>query len=181
MLVIHPNDSSTKVLSALYQNKKDAVVMTQNASSSDIKKSLHHLPKSERLMLLGHGSDAGLFSREGDGDEFNRIIVGHQHSYYLRGRSNIVGIWCNADLFARKEGLHGLFSGMIISEMEEAEQYGIPTTQEELDTELQIFVHHLGMHLNSDAPLHKIPEYMRNTLYHPCLLNEFNYRNLYFL
>lgn len=181
MLVIHPSDSTTKVLSSLYQKEKDAIVLTQNASTAEIKRSLHHLPKSERLMLLGHGSDAGLFSREKDGEEFNRIIVGHQHSYYLRGRSNIVGIWCNADQFARKEGLHGLFSGMIISEMEEAEQYGIPTDQEELDIELQIFVHWLEKFVNSDTPLHKIPEYMKNILYHPCLLNEFNYRNLYFL
>lgn len=181
MLVIHPEDSTTKVLSALYADIDDANVLTQRTSAAQIKKCLHHLPKTERLMLLGHGSDSGLFSREKDGEEFSRIIVGHPHVYYLRGRSNNIGIWCNADLFARKEGLHGLFSGMIISEMNEAEEYGIPTTQDELAIELQIFVHHLERYINSGTPLNKIPQYMRNTMYHPCLLNKFNYRNLHYL
>ncbi len=36
-----------------------------------------------------------------------------------RAISNIIGIWCHTDKFARKEGLRGLFSGMIISDIKE--------------------------------------------------------------
>ena len=73
-------------------------------------------------MLLGHGSDKGLSFRKDDSkDEFDKVIVSHAHAYHLRkhGR-NSVAVWCNADQFACAEGLHGLFTGMIISELSEA-------------------------------------------------------------
>lgn len=181
MLVIHPADSTTSVLASLYRNDVAATVLTQATAAAEVKRRLHHLPVSERLMLLGHGSDCGLFSRMAEGGEFDRIIVGHPHSFYLRGRCNIIAIWCNADAFARKEGLHGLYSGMIISEMEEADQYGVKTTKEELDRELQTFVDRLGAYISSGTPLHKIPECMRTAPYRPCPLNDFNYQNLYYL
>lgn len=88
-------------------------------------------------MLLGHGSDKGLFFRADDSkDEFDKIIVSHSHAYHLRKHGgNIVAVWCNADQFARAEGLHGLFTGMIVSELNEALLYQVKTTQEELNRE----------------------------------------------
>lgn len=194
MLVIHPKDPTTEVLGRLYQKslpevEEEAVpgeggvtVMTQEASTTDIKRALHHLRKSERLMLLGHGSDNGLFSRpEAGTGEFDRIIVGHPHAFYLRGRTNTVAIWCNADQFARKEGLHGLFSGMIVSEMEEAVIYGIATSQEELDREIPLFVDRLSELINSETPLWEVAALMKSFNFSPTPLNEFNYSHLYYL
>ena len=65
--------------------------------------------------MLGHGSDRGLFFREDDSkDVFDRIVVGNPHAFQLRRHGgNIVAVVCNADLFARAEGLHGLFTWMI--------------------------------------------------------------------
>lgn len=181
MLVIHPNDITTKVLEGLYLNDEGGRVLKEESSNSDIRSALHRLPKWERLMLLGHGSHAGLFSREKDEAEFNRIIVGHPHSFYLRGRSNIVAIWCNADLFARKEGLHGLFSGMIISEMKEAEEYKISTSEEELEREIPLFVGRLRKLLDDGMPLWEIPDAMMDSGFERSELNEFNYSRLYYL
>lgn len=172
---------TTRVLSRLYCEDASAIVLTQEASPVQVKKCLHHLSATERLLLLGHGSDCGLFSREFDGEDFNRIIVGHPHAYYLRGRSNTVAIWCNADLFARKEGLHGLFSGMIISEMEEAKQYAVSTSQEELDRELPLFVDRINAFLRSEMPLRDVPEAMLNSHFTPSELNLFNYSHLHFI
>ena len=126
MLVVHPKDITTSVLTSLYKGT-DSKVVDQTASKREIEHLLHHCPPHERIMLLGHGSDNGLFSRTDDNVlEFDRIIVGHSHAYYLRHHgANMIGIWCHADKFARKEGLHGLFSGMIISDKKEAEEYGI--------------------------------------------------------
>lgn len=45
----------------------------------------------------------------------------------------IVGMWCNANLFAEKERLHCLFTDIIVTEMSEALLYDINTSQEELD------------------------------------------------
>ena len=69
----------------------------------------------ERIMLLEHGPNNGLFSCTDDNvPEFDRIIVGHSHAYYLRhDGANIIGIWCHADKLVRKVGLYALFSGMI--------------------------------------------------------------------
>ena len=96
MLIIHPKDRTTSVLSALYDGK-DANVISSNCSNKEIEHLLHHVSTQERIMLLGHGSDKGLFYREDDTkDEFGKIIVGHPHSFHLRKHGgNLIGIWCH--------------------------------------------------------------------------------------
>ena len=110
--MIHPKDKTTTVLSLLYEGM-EVRLLDQSSNSAIIRRVLNHIPRKERIMLLGHGSDKGLFSRDNDEQEvFNRLMVHHPHAYYLRKHEgNIVAVWCNADLFARKEGLHGLFTG----------------------------------------------------------------------
>ena len=74
MLVVHPKDRTTSVLSTLYEGK-DANVISCNCSNKEIEHLLHHVSSQERIMLLGHGSDKGLFYREDDTkDEFDKII-----------------------------------------------------------------------------------------------------------
>jgi len=124
------------MLSALYEGM-ETKVLDESHSNADIRHALNRVAPSERIMLLGHGTDKGLFYRKDDTqDGFNGLVISHKHTYYLRKHSgNIIAVWCHADLFARAEGLHGLFTGMIISEKSEAAEYGIATTQEELDRE----------------------------------------------
>lgn len=83
MLVVHPTDITTAILSTLYKEIESKVV-NQNMSKREIENLLHHCPQRERIMLLGHGSDKGLFSRTDDMiPEFDRIIIGHSHAYDL--------------------------------------------------------------------------------------------------
>ena len=113
---------------------------------------------------------------------FDRIIIGHSHAYYLhRHPGHLVGIWCNADLFARKEGLHGLFSGMIITEMDEAQMYGIETSPGELYVENDRLADNLRGMLDLKIPLCDIPRQMlkADNVHSP--LTEFNYHNFYYL
>lgn len=56
MLVIHPKDKTTAMLSALYDGL-GAQVVDDDRSSKEMRHLLHHVPKQERVMLLGHGSD----------------------------------------------------------------------------------------------------------------------------
>ncbi len=182
MLVIHPIDETTDFLKLLY-DPDEVTVINQSTCNTDVKSLLNHVPRQERIMLLGHGSENGLFSR-GDSDfpDFDRLMISHQHSYYLRRHGgNIVGIWCNADAFARKEGLHGLFSGMIISDIDEAKEYGFDTSEEELEKENLKLAFHLGFHLCKGTPLHLIPEIMchSDNIHNP--LTRFNYNNFYYL
>lgn len=183
MLVIHPKDRTTAFLSALYEGT-DAMVLDQNSSKKEIEHILHHQSKQERIMLLGHGSDNGLFTREDDTKlVFERIIVGHPHAYYLRKHGcNIIGIWCYADKFARKEGLHGLFSGMIISDRQEAEEHGFITEQHILDEMNEVMFAGLRRLLDDNIPLYEIPERMKAL--NPDSgsgLADFNYGNFYYL
>lgn len=182
MLVIHPKDKTTAMLSALYDGLNVHVV-NGDCSNKEMGRFLHRVPSRERIMLLGHGSNKGLFFRADDSkDEFDRIIVGHAHAYHLRKHgSNIVAVWCNADLFARAEGLHGLFTGMIISELNEALQYDVVTTQEELETENVKLAQRLRTLLDEDIPLNEIPKRMMamDDVHSP--LTTFNYGNFYYL
>ena len=84
MLVIHPKDKTTAMLSALYEGL-EAQVVADCRSTKEMGHLLHHVSTQERIMLLGHGSGKGLFYRADDSKEgFDKIIVGHPHAYHLR-------------------------------------------------------------------------------------------------
>lgn len=182
MLVIHPKDKTTAMLSALYDGQ-EALVVDDLRSTKETGHLLHHVSTQERIMLLGHGSDKGLFFRADDSkDEFDKIIVGHSHAYHLRKHGgNIVAVWCNANLFARAEGLHGLFTGMIVSELNEARLYQIETTQEELDRENGKLAMRLRTLLDEGIALCEIPKRMlvMDDVRSP--LTTFNYNNFHHL
>ena len=182
MLVIHPKDKTTAMLLALYDGL-EAQVVADYHTTKEMGRLLHHVSTQERIMLLGHGSDKGLFFRADDSKEkFDRVIVGHPHAYHLRRHGgNIVAVWCNADQFARAEGLHGLFTGMIVSELSEALLYQIETTQEELDRENVKLAMRLRTLLDKRIPLSEIPKRMSamDDVHSP--LTTFNYNNFYYL
>ena len=98
-----------------------------------------------------------------------------------RHGSNLIGIWCHADKFARSEGLHGLFSGMIISDKTEAEEYGIITLQHLIDEANEVMFARLRMLLDEKTPLSEIPERMKALNDKPSWLTNFNYESFYYL
>lgn len=183
MLVIHPKDHTTAYLSALYKGVDNAVIISGNISRADLNHKLHHTPKSERILLLGHGSDKGLFWRNNDMEPgFDGIVLGHPHTFHLRNHgSNIIAVFCNADKFAQEEHLHGLFTGMIISELSEAEEFGIQTTEEEIGCENWKFVERLHSLLEGNVSLCDIPRRMLEMDDSHTPLTEFNYHRIYFL
>lgn len=182
MLVIHPKDKTTAMLSALYDGLEVQVVADYR-TTKEMGRLLHHVSTQERIMLLGHGSDKGLFFRKDDSkDEYDKVIVSHAHAYHLRKHDgNIVAVWCNADQFARAEGLHGLFTGMIVSELNEALLYQVETTQEELDRENVKLARRLRALLDERIPLSEIPKRMLAMDDVQSPLTTFNYNNFYYL
>ena len=181
MLVIHPKDKTTAMLSALYDGL-EAQVVTDYRTTKEMGHLLHHVSTQERIMLLGHGSGKGLFYRADDSKEgFDKIIGGHPHAYHLRKHGgNIVAVWCNADQFARGEGLHGLFLGMIVSELSESLLYQVETKQEELDRENVKLATRLRALLDERFPLSEIPKRMlaMDDVHSP--LTTFNYKNFFY-
>ena len=179
--VVHPNDRTTAVLKGLYEGQ-NVCLLDERMTNAEIRHGLHRADPFEPLMLLGHGSDRGLFSRIDDTQEnFDRILVGKHHLYYLRRQHRIIGIWCHADLFARQYHLCGLFTGMFISEMAEAEEYGVLTNPEELQIELQKFVLRLRTLLNVGVAYHEIPQRLQALDDVHSALTKFNYERIYFI
>ena len=127
-------------------------------------------------MMSGHGTDAGLFRLEEDGEY--RLYVGHNMAYALR-KHPVIGIWCHADQFARKEHLHGLFSGMIVSEMKEAQEYGIACSQEDLDRENANLAGHLKAVFDEDVPFHEIPKLIAEMDTTQSQLTAYNHNSFY--
>ena len=107
-LVIHPEDKSTDCLSVIYEDK-DWTVIKNNASKSELKR---QIKAHDRIVMLGHGSNEGLYG-------FGHLVIDSNFVYLLKEKQ-CVCIWCNADVFVKKYDLKGFYTGMIISEFEEA-------------------------------------------------------------
>lgn len=186
MLVIHPKDRTTRLLSLLYKDDETACVINTHRSSKEMGRLLSSTSSDERIMLLGHGDEKGLLYRKDDTkDAFDSVIVGHPHSYHLRQhRGNIIGIWRNAYKFARREGLHGLFTNLIITDKWEAQEHGIITLQMYIDDACYTMYSRLRKLLDDDAPLREIPQLMKEMYdskdeYY--WLNQINYKSFIYL
>ena len=68
---------------------------------------------------------------------------------------------------------------MIISDLQEASDYRISATKEEIDMEMEVFALRLKECFER-YDLSEIPQIMTNSDYHETELNKFNYGNLFF-
>ena len=176
MLVIHANDPTTKVLSRLYESREDFHMRLDEHSSNAAV--IRAVKDADSIMMLGHGNSFGLFSTPDKKGQYRRLLVDSGHVQFLRGKS-CIGIWCYANEFAKQYRLQGLYSGMIISEVHEAEENNIPATKEEIDTEMEKFVDRLKFCIET-YELHDVPARMLELDDAHSPLTEFNYKNLYF-
>ncbi|MFW6243268.1 MAG: hypothetical protein ACOC2W_03825, partial [bacterium] len=114
-LVIHPKDSTTDFLCEIYKDK-DWTVINTNTSKKFLK---DQIKTHDRIVMLGHGTENGLLG-------FNKYVIDSTWVCLLRDK-NCICIWCNADEFVKKYKLKGFYTGMIISEYEEAIMCCVPT------------------------------------------------------
>jgi hypothetical protein len=165
-LVIHPKDSSTDFLSHIYKGR-DFMVITENISNSKKRKLLKEY---DRIIMLGHGSKHGLFG-------FKRLVIDSNDVATLREKK-IVAIWCNADEFVSKYGLKGFYTGMFISEVDEAyyEGFGfIP--YKEIEKSNNDFSIILGKYLDDENILENVKKEYKN---HSCPIVSFNHQRLFY-
>ena len=175
MTVIHANDPTTRFLSALYQQRKDVIcLINENNSSSDVQRAIR---ADDAFIMLGHGNQYGLFSKPNKNGRYERFMITDRHVQFLRGKT-CIGIWCYANHFAKRYGLHGLFSGMIISELQEAIELGIPATEDEIHRERERFALRLKNCIEAYC-LEEIPARMKSLDDTQSELTRFNYNNLY--
>ena len=176
MIVIHATDPTTQVLSLLYQQREDVkLCITERDTSSDVQRALR---ADDVIMMLGHGNEYGLFSKPEKDGSFKRFMITDKHVQFLRDKT-CIGIWCYANKFAEKYKLHGLFSGMIISELQEAIDLGMRATKDEIDTEMEKFTIRLKDCMETYG-VEQTPIRMKELDDVQSLLTTFNYGNLYY-
>lgn len=176
MTVIHANDPTTKVLSFLYEQRQDiSARITEASTNSEIQRAIRD---DDTIMMLGHGNQYGLFSAPDRNGVYRRFLITDRHVQFLRSKT-CIGVWCHADKFAERYGLHGLFSGMIISELQEAIDYDIHATKEDIDVEMEKFSRRLNDCINRFG-LAETSIRMRGLDDVKSELTIFNYKNLYY-
>ena len=174
--VVHANDPTTQFLSNLYKSRTDVIShITETSSNVDV---IRAIREGDTIMMLGHGNQYGLFSKPDKNGKYERFLITDRHVQFLRDKT-CIGIWCHANLFAEKYRLHGLFSGMIISDLQEASDYHISATKEEIDMEMETFALRLKEYIEM-YDLSEIPQIMTDSDYHKTELNKFNYGNLFY-
>jgi hypothetical protein len=127
-LVIHPKDKTTEFLNVIHKNY--TVFDIENKSKSALRKSIK---EHEKIIMLGHGDANGLFSTKQD-----RYVIDSSFVQLLREK-HCVCIWCYASEFVEKYKLRGLFTEMIISEMDEAYLNCIDATEKEINKSNYVF------------------------------------------
>lgn len=140
-LVIHPDDRSTDFLRPIYQNIPGATIITKNIAAHTLRDVIR---VNEQIIMLGHGSPSGLFNVSDIGSGL--FAIGSQHADILRDKK-CVYIWCNADQFVRTHNLPGLYTGMFISEVAEADYCQVLTEQKQVDDSNNLFAELLGKQL----------------------------------
>ena len=126
-LVIHPTDPTTDFLKAIYVGKPWTVI-----SHFVDRQTLKTLISSyDKIIMMGHGTPAGLIGH-------GSMVITEEFAPLL-AEKECVFIWCNADKFVERHNLKGFYTGMIISEVEEALYCDVDTTPEDIKTSNALF------------------------------------------
>lgn len=163
-LVIHPEDSTTDFLKVIYAGKGWTIIDYRVNRKEISKAILEH----ERIVMLGHGSEKGLFG-------YNDILIDSSLVYLLKDKL-CVCIWCNADKFVEKYKLKGFYTGMIISEWQEAVDYAIVPSGDDIDESNALFASTIGSAIDSPTLLTEVKEAYKSET-NPVIL--FNQENIY--
>ena len=177
MIVIHPKDKTTSFLRQIYTGKKDVKLIDETWSSREIREAIGTAPKEEIVMMLGHGCDKGLFAPYGE-KQFARTIIDSKMVYLLREHP-CIGIWCYANEFAEKYELKGLFSGMVVSDVEEALDNCLDFEGEDIDLLNEQYASDLEYCLRNYS-LDSIPKTMLDLQDYHSDIKDFNYNSLYY-
>jgi hypothetical protein len=168
-LVIHPKDTTTDFLSVIYEDKIGwTIINDPKISKSKLKQ---QIKEHDRIVMLGHGTEIGLVIF--DKREI-RFIVDSTLVYLLRTKE-CVCIWCNADKFVEKYKLKGLYSGMIISEIDESYLYSVRTSIDDIEKSNILFASVISKYIdNKDIDMIKSEYYNEK-----CEVIKFNNKNIF--
>lgn len=163
-LVIHMADRSTDFLTAIHVGRGYPVV----THTPPRKELLTLIEQHDRVFMLGHGGPGGLFSHS--------YLIDDYFGEALAKKKDGLYIWCNADAYAKRNKLSGLVSGMFISEVGEAQIFGIEATQREVNASNALFSKTVRACLDAGQP----PSAVKQGYTHAtCKVTQFNNERLY--
>ena len=125
MTIIYSNfrDVDTSSMPLLWRNLPNANVVEITPDMIDVYEDIVDNAISQEedtIIFCGHGTRNGLLF-----PDFSRgIYLLHENNINLIKARNIVGIWCYASSFASSYNLHGFFTSMFISNVNEAYDNG---------------------------------------------------------
>jgi len=168
-LIIHPKDESTDFLMKAYQGLFFDRITDNKISRGKLRKIISQY---DRIVFLGHGYEKGLC-----GDYQRRTLIDSSFVQLLRTKI-CVCIWCNANAFVEKYKLNSpLYTGMIISEWEEAFTLSVPCNTKEIEESNAWFATSLHLYLLFDVNMKEIYNFYAKDL-HNAVCN-FNLENIY--
>ena len=170
-LVIHPKDHTTTFLADIYSDKKDWTILNEehlniNYSKEQLREAI---AQHDRIVMLGHGCSLGLFNANCD------LVINHTYADQLKEKENLC-IWCMSDLFVEEYGLKGFYTGMIISEVSEANLYKIDYTGNEIEESNRMLADAVRRYADSPKMLSKVQE---NYTLNGNKIIDYNRRHLY--
>lgn len=160
------------MLASIYKDLDNVTLFDSWEQRDEILNAIAAAPKEELILLLGHGTPAGLL------DMRYGLIITNSGAELLKGRPNLVGIWCYASSYAYKHGLKGFFSGMFISEEAEAWYNDVAADADEIAEKAWDFSELFGDMLMAGKPLAEIAAELMDPRHRVSALTRFNYDRL---
>ena len=143
-LFIHPYDITTDFLSKVYENipeEEKTVIRDCKISNSRL---IRLIKSHDNVVMLGHGCADGLLCSSYSKDTtFDRLIINSRLVEFLRTRKKLIGIWCHASDFFKKYNLYGFATGMFVSDISEANDYGLPMSTYDVEENNNLLVESL--------------------------------------
>lgn len=126
------------------------------------------------VILLGHGTPRGLLD-----PTFYDYIIESRDVDLLRQRT-IIGIWCYASEFADKYGLHGFFTSMFVSNINEAIEHQVDylATEENIAEEFELFCRIINCFIRSELPMDEWVENLQGMCNRELPFVRYNYEAL---
>lgn len=146
-LFIHPTDPTTEFLNSVYAdyvgNEDVSVLEGTRIHHSELEEAIRN---ADRIVFLGHGTEYGLVElyRDDNGNPRNFNYVITSRDLQLFRDKEVLCIWCNANIFAERYDLNAFYTGMFVSEVDEAVNYCLPPSQEMIDASNNLFVNILS-------------------------------------
>jgi hypothetical protein len=124
-VAVHPKDDSTDFLKPIYGSLSSVLVCSGGKSRAEVAA----LCKSAKsIFCVGHGTQGGLMAV---GAFPNELFIVDESFLQAFKHKNLFLVWCNADVWVERTKVKKVFfSGMFVSETDEASLESLPPDKE---------------------------------------------------